>query len=274
MEKNFEQLFAARYPQYEFLVRRMRLALNVDKVTFDDINSTNINIFRNYMAERVSANSLKTYMAVVKSFINSMADDGFTRQINFKNVGKVKTVPSENIALTEEEIERIEKYVPKTKSESDIKAQFLCEVYCLARSSDIKKMTDENIRDGYITYISQKTKISTSVPIHKNFLKYFHQRGREYSRTQYNRVMKRICKSVGICDEVKLFYHGALRSVPKYSLVGSHTARRSGITSLALRGVPLSVIQKLANHSDAKMTSRYVVVDTLNLEANAMAYFQ
>lgn len=271
---NFEEMFIRRNPNHAFLISRMRAAMQLSEVTFDDITSTNINLFHRYMEKEVAPNSLRTYLAVVKSFCNQLADDGLVRQINFKKVGRVKTVPSENVALTEEEIDRIEKYVPRTQSESDIKAQFLCECYCLARSSDINQMTDDNIRDGYITYVSQKTKIGTSVPIHKNFLKYFHQRGKEYSRMQYNRVIKRICKRVGICENVKLYYHGAVRCVPKYQLVGSHTARRSGITSLALRGVPLSVIQKLANHADSQTTSRYVVVNTMNLEDNAMAYFR
>ena len=275
MERNsFETLFKRRNPNYAFLISRMREALGVSEVTFSDINTASLREFKEHMDGCVTANSLRTYFAVIKAFIRECAIDGLIRNANCTAVLKVKPTPSEQIALTEEEIDRIEHYEPQTESERHIKAQFLCEVYCLARSSDIKRMTDDNIRDGYITYVSQKTKVSTSVPLHRNFLKYFHECGKEYSRVQYNRVMKRICQRVGICDEMKIYYHGQLRKVKRYELVGSHTARRSGITALALRGVPLSVIQKLANHTDAKMTSRYVVVEPKKLEENAMAYFQ
>lgn len=273
MQQTFENLFRKRNPNYAFLINRMQTALNVKEVSFNNINSTDLRTFKEYMETSVSPNSLKTYFAVIKAFCRECENDGLIPSSSCTSVLKSKTTPSEQIALTEEEINRIEHYVPRTQAEKHIKAQFLCECYCLARSSDIKRLTEENIRDGFITYVSQKTHVGTSVPLHKNFLKYFHQRGREYSRAQYNKVIKRICQRVGIDEETKIFYHGKLRTVKRYELVGSHTARRSGISALAVRGVPLSVIQKLANHTNTTMTERYVVVNTKQLEDNVMAYF-
>ena len=154
-----------------------------------------------------------------------------------------------------------------------MKAQFLCEYYCLARSSDIQQLTPENIQGDFITYVSQKTKIATTVPLHKNFIKYFKQRGKTLDRASFNRIIKRICKNCGIDDEVKLFYHGRMQMRKKYELIGSHTARRSGATELARRGVPISTISKMMSHTNEIITSRYIFANTKNPGEEAMAFF-
>ena len=171
------------------------------------------------------------------------------------------------------EIALIEAYRPKTEKEKWVKAQFLCEYYCLARSSDIRQLTPENIQGDFITYVSQKTKVATTVPLHKNFIKYFKQRGQTLDRASYNRIIKRICMKCGINEEVKLFYHGKVQIRKKYELVGSHTARRSGATELAKRDVPIATISRLMNHTNTLITSRYIFADTRNLGEEAMSFF-
>ena len=115
--------------------------------------------------------------------------------------------------------------------------------------------------------------VATTVPMHKNFPKYFKQRGKTLDRASFNRIIKRICKNCGIDDEVKLFYHGKTQVRKKYELVGSHTARRSGATELARRDVPIATISKLMNHTNTLITSRYIFADTRNLGEKAMAFF-
>ena len=46
---NFEEFFKTRNPQYAFLLTRMQCAMEVSEVTFDDINTTNLRKFKEYM---------------------------------------------------------------------------------------------------------------------------------------------------------------------------------------------------------------------------------
>ena len=52
---NFELLFKQRNPNYEFLLSRLRCAIGVDEVTFDDINTINLRKFKEYMEGRGGA---------------------------------------------------------------------------------------------------------------------------------------------------------------------------------------------------------------------------
>lgn len=270
---SFEQEFVRRNPGRIQIIRFMREAIGVDEVGWQDMTTLNLAKVREFITEKVAGNSAVTYLAIIKAFLSRYADENIIPCKNPAKELKAKRVPSEQVVLNADEIALIENYNPKTEKEKWVKAQFLCEYYCLARSSDIQQLTPENIQGDFITYVSKKTHVATTVPMHKNFPKYFKQRGKTLDRASFNRIIKRICKNCGIDDEVKLFYHGKTQVRKKYELVGSHTARRSGATELARRDVPIATISKLMNHTNTLITSRYIFADTRNLGEEAMAFF-
>ena len=271
---SFEQEFERMNPGRIQILRFMREAIGVEEIEWSMITTLNLTKVREYICERVAGNSACTYLAILKAFLAAYLDENLFPCKNPHKELKAKRVPSEQVVLTAEEIALIERYKPKTEKEKWVKAQFLCEYYCLARSSDIQQLTPENIQGDFITYVSQKTKIATTVPLHKNFIKYFKQRGKTLDRSVYNRIIKRICKNCGIDEEIKLFYHGKVQIRKKYELIGSHTARRSGATELAKRDVPIATISKLMNHTNTLITSRYIFADTRNLGEEAMSFFK
>ena len=270
---SFEQEWTRRNPGRVQVLRYMREAIGVNEVEWEMITTLNLTKVREYICEKMAGNSACTYLAILKAFLASYLDENLFPCKNPHKELKAKRVPSEQVVLTADEISRIERYKPKTEKEKWVKAQFLCEYYCLARSSDIQQLTPENIQGDFITYVSQKTMVATTVPMHKNFPKYFKQRGKTLDRASFNRIIKRICKNCGIDDEVKLFYHGKTQVRKKYELVGSHTARRSGATELARRGVPIATISKMMNHTNEIITSRYIFADTYNPGTAAMSFF-
>lgn len=272
--RSFVGAFLCKTPERIHILRYVAAAIGKETITWSDFTTTNLTLIRDYVADTVSANSASVYLNILKALLNENADNKQLPHVNFSKALSVRKEPSQNIALTPEEIEKIEKYQPRNQHEKAVKAQFLCEYYCGARSSDIQQMSEKNIIDGCIVYVSVKTRIETSVPLHKNFLKYFRQRGKVYTRASYNRIIKRICQNCEINDKVKIFYHGRTQVVPKYELVSSHTARRSFATTLAQKNVPISTISKLMNHNgNETMTSRYICVDTMNIGNEAMSFF-
>lgn len=273
---HFEQEWTRVKPNYVFLLRYMREALDVDAVQWEHLTTLGLAEIRNYICDKVTSNSAGTYLAVIKAFLALYADEDILPCKNPAKELKAKKVPSQNVYLTEEEIERIERYVPLNDTERDIKAAFLIECYCGARTSDVKKFTEKNIIDDKLRYVSQKTKVETSVPIHRNLIKYLEYKPTaEHNRGVYGTVIKRICRRCAINQSVKIFYHGKDVEKPKYEFVNSHTARRSFSTNLALRNVPRSVICSLMNHNkNENMTARYICVDTDNLGDETMSFFK
>ena len=275
----FEKEFEETNPKYAYLLRFFRDALTNGKkeVTWDMLTIRNLTKVREKMEDACAANTAATYCAIVKAFLAQYTDTNLIPcGKDYKTALKVKKTPSEHITLNEEEMAKIEAYEPKTKTEREVKARFLCEYYSLARSSDIDNMTEENIDEnrGIITYVSIKTKKQAIIPLHRNFMRYFHERGDNHNTWVYNTTIKRICRRCGITKKVKMFYRGKEQVVEKCELVGSHTARRSGATNLAKRGVPIPTIAKMMSHGqDIQMTQRYIWIDEVQLDEKGAAFF-
>ena len=277
---NFEEVFKVRNPQYEFLLSRMRCAMGVDEVNFSDINTINLRRFKDYMEGEVSNNSLRTYMAVLKAAINEMVSDGLISNAKCVSVLKAKAEPQQNVSLTDEEIKKLENYYEcllKTSGnqiEKGVLTLLLIELFTGARRVDVENFTLDNINENKLTYVSKKTHTLTVLPAHHKLkLLIKNMPKREFSRMTKNRTIKRIAKLCGINQLVNIYYHGRQRKMPKYEFVAFHTARRSFVSNLIERGVPISAVSKLAGHKNINMTQRYFVTQDIQLDDNAMAFF-
>ena len=272
---SFEQEFIRKEPKRFQIIRFMREAIGVREVQWKHLTTLNLTKVRDHIVDIVSGNSACTYLAIIKAFLANYKDENIVPCSNPAKQLKTKRVPSQNVFLTEEEIERIDRYVPKSDCERDIKAAFLIECYLGARRCDVLELTADNIVDGRIIYISKKTHVKCSVPIHKNLMKYLNYKPqKDHQRAVANKTIQRICRDVGITEEVQIFYHGKMQKKPKYMFVGSHTARRSFCSNLAQRGVDIYTIASLAGHNqNIIMTQRYIIPNIDQLSAEAMSFF-
>lgn len=278
--ETFEQIFKERNPQHEFLLSRMRCAIGVEEVQFSDINAVNLRKFKDYMEGEVSNNSLRTYMAVIKATINEMVGDGLIRSGKCVSVLKVKSDPQQNVCLSDDEIRKFEEYYDRIITQSGHEVEkgvltlFLMEIFSGARGCDCERFSLENIKDGKLSYVSKKTHTLTVLPAHSKLEFLIRNKpNREFSRMTKNRIIKQVAKLCGINQVVNLYYHGKQRSMPKYEYLGFHCARRSFVSTLIDRGVPISAVSKLAGHSSINMTQRYYVNQDISLDENAMSFF-
>lgn len=278
----FEQLFSKRNPDHEFLLSRMRCAMGVEEVKFSDINSTNLRLFKEYMKNEVSDNSLRTYFAVTKATITEMANDGLLPNDKCLSVLKAKAAPSENVFCTEEELARMDAYFdrlvknPKAaQGTKDCLCLFLLENVTGARASDCITLTEDNIKDGKLVYISKKTKQKSVMPVHHKLLKYLkYKPTKDYSRMHKNRVIKEVAKACGITQVIKLYYRGKWRNWPKYRYLATHSGRRDFATHLANHGAPITEICQYMNHrSNINQTMRYIVPDLEHTSEEALSFF-
>lgn len=271
---SFEAEFTRRHPNRPQILRFMRSAIGTDEVQYSDLTLTNLERVRSLMLDSLAQNSAQVYCAIIKAFLNTISEEVKLPTSRFAKALKVKTVPSEHCCLTEEELIKFDEYVPKNQNELDVKILFMRAAYTGARSSDCKVMSENNIRDNTLYYVSKKTKTLVSQPTHIRLKKYISMHpSRIIDATNVNRIIKRICKKLGFNEMITLFVNGRLQTKPRYEFITIHTARRCYCTALAERGVPVSVITKLAGHKSETMTSRYICVDTKKLGEEAMGFF-
>lgn len=280
-QTTFEGYFRARNPQHAFLLSRMQCAMDVKEVTFDDINTTNLRKFKDYLLDTDNSNStVKQYMSVIMATCKVLASDGLVRPVNAELVGRIRADKTQNIALTEEEVKLFVDYYkrlytqPKHQCTKDVLTLFLIELFTGARSCDCETFSRKDIEDGILSYVSQKTHTLTHVPVH-TMLPMLLSRipKKDYSRMTKNRVIKRTAEKLGITQNERRNYHGVLKSRPRYEYLGTHSARRTFISTMLDRNVPIAKVSKMAGHASPEQTLRYYCSDKLNLCEEAMSFF-
>lgn len=266
-----------KYPAYMSILRMFEAA-NLCEATWENLTKVRLQRFVDYMAERVATNSVNQYATKLKAVLNLYAEEVELPR-GYDKVLSPKKEKVQNVYLTEEEIQRVMTYNPKNDRETLVQAQFCLGVLTLARHSDFVGFDESNIREGMLTYVSQKTKIQSSVPVSPTLLKFISAqnemigKGVKISDNAFNATIRRICCKCGIDEPVKLYHRGEMAVKPKYEFVSSHTARRSGVTNLYLRGVDLLTISKIAGHTDTATTLGYVCCGARELPKEAREYF-
>lgn len=277
---SFEQEWLRRHGNRLQILKYIRAILGKREVQWSDFTKINLIAIADYIKYEVSPNSAVTYLAILKGFLNQYGEDVDIPCKNVNSAIKAKKVPQQNVALTEEELSRIENYYDELmmkkghQPEKDCLVLFLIEAFCGARGCDVEKFSVNNINNGKLSYVSQKTNTLTMLPAHRKLASLIPRiPTKEYPASTKNRAIKRAAERCGINQPVTIFYHGRMQTQPKYEYIGVHSARRTFITILINKGVPVAKVSKMAGHSSVSMTMRYYCSDHIDLTEEEMSFF-
>lgn len=243
---------------------------------WQDLTRINLNDFRDLVTERVAQSSARTYFAVFKAILARYEDDvDFCK--DFRTILKAKNEKPVKTYLTMKELERLETVECKSDIERYVLDEFLIGAYTGMRISDAREVSEENLANGFLSYVSIKTGIHAVVPLKEGIAERIRRvQANECSITLvgYNKALRRLCKRAGITERVKVFKAGEHDKGEKWEFVSSHTARISFCTNLSKLGVPTIEISRLAGHTSQSMTERYIVPTQVELSSKALKYFQ
>ena len=277
-ETTLKDAFELKYPKYAKNILSMFEAANNCPAEWRYITKVRLQRFVEYMSERLSPNSVHQYATKFKAVLNLYSDEVILPK-GFAKILSPKKAAVQNVYLTEKEIQRIATYSPRNEREALVQAQFMIGVLTLARHSDFVHFDESNIVGDSLVYVSQKTHIQSSIPVSPTLLKFLRiqkeliKEGIKISDDGFNDVLKRICKRCVIVEPIKLYQRGETATKPKYEFVTSHTARRTGVTNLYLRGLDLLTISKIAGHTETKTTQGYICCGMRELPQEAKDYF-
>lgn len=244
---------------------------------WQDITHSSLYELRDELDESgLAPGTQKTVLANLKSIMNRVKFD-IELPADFDKILTVKATRPMKIFLTESDLAKLEEAPVHTNRQIFVKNVFLICAYTGLRVGDAMNLTTENIVDGNLHYIAQKTKKANAIPLKRGLEERIawvasHQ---EYRVTlvSYNKAVRKMCKDAGISEEVVVFKAGKELRGPKWQFVSSHTARISTASCLNRRGVPIGDICKLLQHSGTQMTERYIVRDRVELSPTAMKFF-
>jgi integrase len=277
--KNFKG-FLAQFQ--EFQGRRRYNFENIDLDFYDKFVSF-------FNQKNYSPNTIGRHIKNLKTIMRLAKDEGLhnntaTQQRKFKTI----IVDTENIYLNENELNRIKELdlsgdgiieiknkkgekVKISKHELDISRDvFLIGCYTALRFSDYCRISKENIQttgtgNKVIEIITKKTGEKVIIPIHPYLLQILKKYNYNVPKTWEQKINQRI-KIVGelakIDENIPIeSVKGGLKvqkTVKKYDLIKTHTARRSGATNMYLAGVNSIDIMKLTGHKTETSFMKYI----------------
>ena len=270
------QAFEAKHPTRMVVATHFKAATG-QELDWNTVTKNNLRKFKDYLRDKYATNTARSYCSQLRDIL-SENDDIHPMPKGYKGVLAVKTGVSQHTYLNEEEIARISAYQPTCRGEWIIRNQFLAGCYTGARHSDYIAFSNRNIHDNVLKYVSVKTNHDTVVPVCPALLRIIRENeeqefiGVTFSEVYFNRTMKKICRKVGIDNEMQLYVEGKMQTRPKWGFITSHTARRSFATNLYLNGVDIYTISRMCGHTSVDMTKTYICCPP-KIDAQTQAFF-
>ena len=271
--KSFVGAFLTKYPNRTAVLDTLAEACHRKFPRWQDLTTFTLEDFVRILRERQCESTVRTSCNMLKSVINAHKDDVRIPASNFETLLKARKEPSQAVYLTEYEISTIDRYEPTSETERSVKRIFMIESLTGARHSDAERLSPENITNGELRYVPQKTTSCViSLPAHKLLPKYL-VATKKVSLAAFNYTLRDICRKCGINERLAIFRHGENTVGEKWEYVSSHTGRRSFATNLFIRNVDITIIQRFMGHSDSNITQGYICAQK-PVDENVMNFFK
>lgn len=243
------------------------------KIEFENINQHFFDKWNDYFIQIGNSNNYAKKMTVtLKSFLNYCVQREITSNTKYQNIEKIKTNETTHIALTFEELTKLES-VELSNSLDKARDIFLFGLYTGQRYSDIANFNIMDVKDGFWTIRQQKTKQIVNVKLHDKAIRILSKYNYELpklSNQKLNEYLKRIGELAKIDEPTKTIKVVGNKEItnilPKYELLCTHTARRTFVTMAKIKGIDGDIIKATTGHRTDKMVSQYFIGDNVNSE--------
>lgn len=223
--------------------------------------------------------TIHKYISTLKVFLKWCNDNDYlvhpdvfkTQKTNFK-----KKAYNEIIALSESEIQKLMNHdLSDRPSLERVRDLFCLLCYTGQRFEDLINFDPKDIKNNAWDFISVKVKKRVVVPFEgyiapaKDILERIGYSVPKISNQKFNEYIKTVGKLAGMDEIIKITrYSGKQKLViekRKYDFLSSHVGRRSMVTNLLSRNVPITLVQKLTAHSDIRTLMKYESANTDSL---------
>jgi site-specific recombinase XerD len=266
------------YRSHLKMLKEYQVDAKKKSIAFNDITLDFYHDFKRFMVEvkKYNENTQNKHTGLLKFFLNEATERKENDNIEFKS-RRFSTPRKEvdSIYLDEDEIKLLMKLdlsgEPRLEKVRDL---FIVGCFTGLRFSDLTTIQAENISPDF-KYLKTKT-IKTDefleIPIHPIVRKVMEKyKGKTpnhlppvISNQKMNEYLKEIGEKANLSDDVALFEKkGKIRTqkkVSKFSLITSHTARRSFATNEYLAGTPSYAIMAITGHRTEKAFLTYIKV--------------
>ena len=273
------------------------------KYDFEDIDMNFYREYMAYLnGFNYAANTTGKCINLFKTILGVADSEGYGVNGAYKDKRfKGTRVDVDNIYLTSEDLDKIRAVDLSKRTYGFELARdiFMIGVWTAQRVSDYNNIRKEDIETQNVRYIEdvpaedgsgkmvptirekkvtiinirqKKTGTRVAIPCStelKRILEKYDYNIPRLSDQNINDNIKEIAKEAGLTELIKIssLKGGQLVTgmIPKYQLVHSHTARRTGATLMYLSGMDVFDIMKVTGHSSPQMLKKYIKADELEV---------
>ena len=242
------------------------------KLNYDSINMAFYANFKKYLMTELELgrNVFGKYVKVLKTLLNAALERKLHNNQEYKSKGfKALDEVADTIYLTEVELQRIfDLDLSNNPRLEKVRSLFYVGCFTGLRWSDFTQIKPQNIQNGFINIMTQKTSQKVIVPLHPNVLqimkRYDNVLPMQISNQKFNVYLKEIGLLAGIDETITVTKMKASgkeeKTYKKYERITSHCARRSFATNLFLQGFPSLNIMKITGHKTERAFLKYIKV--------------
>ena len=270
---------------------------------FEDIDLKMYNKYTSWLRKQeYNINSIGKYVQQLKMILDVSFSEGYHANTIWKDKRfKGKRIDVDSIYLTKEDLAKLKSVDLSNYSEGYSQARdiFMVGVWTAQRVSDYNNIGKEDISTyttreivdepdpndssktiakivtREITVINirqQKTGAKVTIPCSSELVEILKKYNYEIPHLEdqvINRYIKEIAKAAGLTEliEIETTKGGVskMERIPKYDLIMTHTARRTGATLMYLSGMEIYDIMKITGHSTPAMLKKYIKADQLEV---------
>jgi site-specific recombinase XerD len=231
-----------------------------------DIETLNKLVFEQFIAflilqKNLLNNTVAKHVAVLKTFVKDTYPDSDTSFIRYREYRP------EVIALTEDELIYLTK-IPFTGKKELAKDLFVFLSITGMRISDAKRFQQEWITKEFIEYSAEKTMSKAYVPLFetaKGILAKYGGNPPVMCEQYFNRTIKQVFFDCELDRPVVIRDRQGRRMIEKvyalHEVVSSHTGRKTFVSMMLARGVPIQDVMNMSGHQDYRSMKPYIQVD-------------
>ena len=252
------------------------------KLDFQDFDKSTIEKFITFLYKKQNNNHLDTSkkgllpntisltIKRLKTVLTGALSKGYNVPLSYKTV-RAATVETTEIALTVNELMTLYHLdLSSNKTYDKVRDLFLVGCYTALRYSDYEQVSNSNITETqkgkFIKVTTQKTGTPVIIPlieiVEVILEKYNGKLPKPYSNQRMNTYIKEICEKAGFVGMEKVQSHQQGQKVeiqkPRFEMVTTHTARRTGATIVYNMSKDVYLCMKLTGHKTAEQFQKYI----------------
>lgn len=238
------------------------------KYNFDHITVDFYKVYTSHFAEKkYTTNSIGKQVKVLKAIMRAAQEEGLHNngQYALKAFKTLHNTTTE-IYLTEKELNTLYELKLKKKPNQELARDvFLVGCYTALRYSDYSRIEPKHIKGNFLHITTQKTRKKVIIPLRPELKKILAKYKNKLPKT-YEQKVNKYMKDVGEVAKINELIHvekvkggmTVIMELPKFKMIKTHTARRTGATLMYKAGIPTVDIMKITGHSTEKNLLNYI----------------